>query len=352
MSTVLDSAAARRHSRSSTSWLWGVGLSLLVLGLSLPILGASIGSALWKAARSGGDNTAAVRLQVNSQKLANLGREAVNGETTAFDAFRETKGQIEEDVRQINYRFGSAPDVAGVINSVNVTWTPMGKNADQIISSQKAVVAFAGNVKQFNDRIPQLQQKLDEVVRAMTSSGAQSQQIYYVLRQVVLSASMARRIAEIRAGGPGAMLAGEALSRDATVFAQVLKGLREGDQGMNIQRLTNPTALAALNQANAQWTEMQKDLTAILSSSQDLFRAQAAAGQLTADSAKLLADSETLFRAFTAFGPAPDTGVFGDIWISVFSSLLTLLSVVFLVVSIYRAQRQRYERSTDRHAAA
>jgi twitching motility protein PilJ len=340
MSTVMDTVAGKGRSQ-------GINLWLLILALSLVVFAANTGYALWKTSRFGGANTAASNLQVNSQKLSNLGREAVNGDAGAFKAFRDTKVQIETDVKQLNDRFGSAPDVSGPINTVTTTWVPMGKSADQIIASQEAVVALAGNAKTFTDRVPQLQAQLDEVVRAMSASGAPSSQIYIALRQVVLAATMARSVAEIRAGGPNASVAGERLARDSGVFAQVLNGLRNGDQAMNIQRLANPAALGALNQANAQWAEMKKDLDAILGSSQNLFRAQSAATELTTGSAKLLGDSESLFRAFTAFGSARDTNVLGNIWISVISGLFALASIAFLVISLNRAQRQRYSTSME-----
>jgi twitching motility protein PilJ len=340
MSTVMDTVAGKGRSQGTNLWL-------LILALSLAIFAANTGYALWKTARFGGANTSASNLQVNSQKLSNLGREAVNGDAGAFKAFRDTKAQIETDVKQLNDRFGSAPDVSGPINTVTTTWVPMGKSADQIIASEAAVVALAGNAKTFTDRVPQLQAQLDEVVRAMSASGAPSSQIYIALRQVVLAATMARSVAEIRAGGPSASVAGERLARDAGVFAQVLNGLRNGDQAMNIQRLANPAALGALNQANAQWAEMKKDLDAILGSSQNLFRAQSAATELTTGSAKLLSDSESLFRAFTAFGSARDTNVLGNIWISVVSGVLALASIIFLMVSLSRAQRQRYTTSME-----
>jgi twitching motility protein PilJ len=340
MSTVMDTIAGKGRSQGTNLWLWVLALSLLVFALNT-------GYALVKTTRFGGANTAASSLQVNSQKLSNLGREAVNGDAGAFKAFRETKAQIESDVKLLVDRYGTAPDVSGPISDVSNTWVPMGKNADQIISSENAVVALAGNAKTFTDRVPQLQAQLDEVVRAMSASGAPSSQIYIALRQVVLAATMARSVAEIRAGGPNASVAGERLARDAGVFAQVLGGLRNGDQAMNIQRLSNPAALGALNQANAQWTDMKKDLDAILSSSQNLFRAQSAATELTNSSNKLLSESESLFRAFTAFGSTRDDNILGNIWISLVSGLLALTSIVFLVLSLNRAQRERYQTSME-----
>ena len=340
MSTPMDNVAGKGRSQSTTLWLW-------VLAVSLVLFGLNTGYALLKTQRFGGASTAASNLQVNSQKLANLGREAVNGDAAAFKAFKTTKTQIEGDVKLLNDRFGNAPDVSGPIGAVTSTWVPMGKSADQIIASETAVLALSDNAKRFTDRVPQLQAQLDEVVRAMSAGGAPSSQIYIALRQVVLAASMARRVAEIRAGGPGAALAGDALARDAGVFAQVLNGLRNGDQPMNVQKLTNAAALGALGQANTQWGDMKKDLDAILASSQNLFRAQSAATELTTGSTRLLADSEGLFRAFTAFGSLRDTSWLGNIWVSIVSGLLALVSIVFLVLSLNRAQRRRFESSME-----
>jgi twitching motility protein PilJ len=181
----------------------------------------------------------------------------------------------------------------------------------------------------------------------MSASGSPSSQIYIALREVVLAATMARRVAEIRAGGPGASLAGDALGRDSGVFAQVLNGLREGDATLNVQKLGNGSAIAALNQAGATWTDMKKDLDALLGTSSNLFRAQAAAGSLATGSDKLLGDSEKLFAAFTAFGSLKDTSIIGGVWVSIISGLLVLASIVGLLFALGRAQRSRYQNTLE-----
>jgi twitching motility protein PilJ len=340
MSTPLDNIAGKGRGQNTTLWLW-------VLALSLFVFAGNTGYALWKTARFGGANTAASNLQVNSQKLANLGREAVNGDAAAFKAFKATKDQVDSDVKLLNDNFGNAPDVSGPITTVTQTWVPMSKSADQIVASETAVLALSEDAKRFTDRVPQLQAQLDELGRAMSSTGSAPPQVYLAVRQSVLAASMARRVAEIRAGGPGAALAGDSMRREVGVFTQVLNGLRNGDQPMNVQKLGNASALAALNQATTQWDEMKKDVNAILGSSDALLRAQTAATELTGNSGRLLSDSENLFRAFTAFGSLRDTSFLGNIWVSILSGLLALASIVFLVVSLNRAQRVRYESSME-----
>ncbi len=340
MSTVMDNVAGKGRTIGTNVWIWLLLLSLLVFA----------GNTIWattKAARLGGASTAASNLQVNSQRLANQGREAVGGNAESFAAFKTTRQQIDSDIKLLNERFGQTAGVAGPINAVTDTWAPLARNADQVIGSEKAVLGLAGNASSFTQKVPQLQAQMDEVVRAMSASGSQSSQIYIALREVVLAATMARRVAEIQAGGATASLSGDALARDAGVFGQVLNGLRQGDATLNVQKLSNANALAALNQANTLWVEMKKDLDAILGTSQNLFRAQNAATAIATGSDKLLSDSENLFSAFTAFGSLKDTSIIGGVWVSILSGALVLFSLVGLYFSTRRAERKRYETTME-----
>ena len=340
MSTVIDSVAGKGRNISTNVWIW-------LLVASLAVFAGNTIYAMTKAARLGGASSAASNLQVNSQRLANQGREAVEGDAASFAAFKATKAEIDGDIAQLDSNFGGTADVSGPIRTVAATWAPLARNAEQVIASEGAVVAFAGNADRFTQAVPQLQAQLDEVVRAMSASGSPSSQIYIALRQVVLASTMARRVTEIRAGGSAASVAGDALARDVGVFEQVLAGLRAGDSAMNVQPLGNAAALAALTQADTQWAEMKKDLDAILASSQNLFSAQSAAASLTVGSDKLLTDSESLFQAFTAFGSLSDTSVLGNIWVSILSGVLLLVSIGGLLYALNRAQRERYETTME-----
>ncbi|MDH5822203.1 methyl-accepting chemotaxis protein [Luteimonas sp. RD2P54] len=340
MSTVMDTVAGKGRNLGTNFWL-------TVLAIALLIFGANTGYAIWKASRLGGASTAASSLQVNSQRLAIQGREAVAGDAEAYAAFKSTKAEIDQDIAGLVGNFGETAGVAGPIRSVSETWAPLEKNAEQVIASEQAVLALAGNAERFTQRVPQLQAQLDELVRAMSNSGSPASQVYIALREVVLASTMARRVTEIQAGGPAAAIAGEALARDVGVFEQVLDGLREGDEGMNVQALSNSGALAALENATALWTEMKEDLDAILGSAPNLFGAQNAAAAITAGSDQLLSDSENLFQAFTAFGSLADTSVLGNIWISIIAGAIALAAIVLLVLSLNRAQKERYETTME-----
>ncbi len=325
-----------RDSVSTSFWL-----GLLVL--SMIVFGANTGVATWQGSRLAGASTGAADLQVLSQQLANQGREAVSGDAKAYAAFKETKGRIDSTVSELDGRYGQEGSVSGAMAQLKSTWVPLSKNADQVIASEPAVLGLAGNADRFSGSVPQLQAQLNEVVRAMTVSGAPASQIYNTLQQVVVAGTMARRVTEMRAGGANAASSGDALARDSVVFTQMLEGLRAGNDELGIAAVRNPAALSALEQSQAQWTTMKKDVDAILASSRNLFAAQSSAAALTAGSSKMLDDSKKLFDAFSAFGSVRDTRLFPNFWLGVVSGLLALLAIIGFVWSTVRARSREQD---------
>ncbi|WP_355604551.1 methyl-accepting chemotaxis protein [Xanthomonas cannabis] len=337
MSTAPDARKTNKLGSVSTSF-W---LGLLVL--SMIVFGANTGVATWQGSRLAGAGTGAADLQVLSQQLANQGREAVSGDAKAFAAFKETKGRIDSTVSELDGRYGQEGSVASSMAQLKATWVPLSKNADQVIASEPAVLGLAGNAERFSGSVPQLQAQLNEVVRAMTVSGAPAAQIYNTLQQVVVAGTMARRVTEMRAGGANAAASGDALGRDSVVFTQMLDGLRAGNEELGIAAVRNPAALAALEQSQAQWATMKKDIDAILASSRNLFAAQSSAAALTAGSNKMLDDSKKLFDAFSAFGSVRDTRLFPNFWLGVVSGLVALLAIIGFVWSSVRVRTREQD---------
>ena len=337
MSIAADAGKARKSGNLGSNF-W---LGLLVL--SMVVFGANTGVATWQGSRLAGASTGAADLQVLSQQLANQGREAVAGSADAYAAFKDTRGKVEKTVAGLQDRFGKEAGVAGPLRELVATWKPLAKNAEQIVASEPAVLALAGNADNFVGAVPQLQAQLNEVVRAMTAGGAQSAQIYNGLQQVVVVGTMARRVTEIRAGGASASGAGDALARDMTVFGQVLEGLRNGNDELGIAAVRNAGVQTALEQSANQWAKMKKDADAILASSRNLFAAQSSAAALTGGSDRMLDNSRKLFEAFSAFGSTRDTRIFPNFWWSVVFGALSVLSIIGFVWSTVRSRSREQE---------
>ena len=338
MSTLMDSVAGKGQNLSTRAWA-------AILVLSLIVFGANTLYATTKAARVGGASTAASNLQVNSQRLAVQAQDAVSGNADAYKALRATKEQIDGDVKSLNDNFGNATGVSGPIKSVTDTWTPLAKGADQVLAAEAQVLALAGHAASVTSKMPQLQAQLNEVVRGLASGGAASGQVFTALQQVVTSAAIARRIAELQGGGSGAQVAAEGLTRDVAVFDRSMNGLRNG--GGDIARVTAAGAVGPLNQAFALWQDMKKSLDALNASSRNLIGAQTSATALATGSNNLLADSQKLLASVTSFGSLKDTSIFGGVWVSILSGLGILLSLVGLYFSSRAADQRRYQTTKE-----
>ena len=337
MSTASDSTRTRKLR------LGGTNAWLLLLLVSMALFGLNTGVATWQGSRLADASTKAADLQVLSQQLANQGREAVGGNAQAFTAFKATRAAIEDNVSTLRSRYGQEPGVTRPIATLTDTWKPLSESAGQLVASESAVLTLAGSADAFSGAVPGLQAQLNEVVRALSASGAPASQIYSALQQVVVVGSMARRITEMRAGGNAASAAGDALARDITVFGQVLDALRSGNEELGIAAVRSPAALAALEQSQAQWTAMKTHADSMLASSRQLFAAQAAAASLTAGSTTMLNDSRSLFNAFSSFGSASDTRLFPNFWIGVVSGALSLIAIIGFVTTSVRGRSREQE---------
>jgi len=338
MSNLMDSVAGKGRNLSTRFW------GGLLIGSLLVFAGNTL-YATTKASRLGGASSAASRLQLNSQRLANQGREAIDGNVQAFEAFKATKDEVDGDIKWLNDRFGDAADVAAPIRTVTETWNPLTKRADEVLGSQQAVLALAGRADSFTTKVPQLQAQLYEVLRGLVSGGANSAQVSAALQQANISSRMAQRIAELRAGGAGAQVAANALGRDAAVFDRQMSALLNGS--VDIAKVSAAGAIGPLSQANVLWQGMKKDLDAIVGDSRKLIGAQASASALASGSDKLLADSESLFSSFTSFGSAKDASIIGGFWTSIISGLGVLAALIGLYFSSRAADQRRYRTTKE-----
>ncbi|WP_256644225.1 methyl-accepting chemotaxis protein [Stenotrophomonas sp. 9(2022)] len=323
--------------------LGGSNLWLALLALSMILFGVNTGVSTWQGSRLADAGSKAADLQVLSQQLANQGRDAVGGNAQAFTAFKATRNAIEQNVSTLQGRYGNEPGVSKAITTLSDTWSPLGKQAGQLVASEPAVLALAGNANNFTGAVPGLQAQLNELVRAMSASGAPASQVYSALQQVVVAGSMARRVTEMRAGGAAAAASGDALARDITVFSQVLDGLRNGNEDLGITAVRGAGAVAALEQSQQKWEAMKQDADAILASSRQLFAAQSAANALGQGSSRMLDDSRKLFEAFSSFGSVSDTRLFPNFWIGVISGALSLIAIIGFVSTSVRSRSREQE---------
>ncbi len=334
------------NSRSFTGKLtnFGLGFWAFVLILSLLVFGANFLYAAYLNDKENNARALTADLQVLSQQLAKYTQEAVDGNADAFTEFKATKTRIDSIVNAL--RSGSATEgvdgyegnnnalgVSSALAKVTETWTPMSTAADRITASEEEVLNLADTAAQFTSRVPRLSFQLDEVVRALSDANAPASQISIANRQIVLADRMSRRVTEIVAGGENTVSAADALSRDATVFAQVLEGFKDGNAELGVAKVTTPAGLAALAAVETLYAEAQADLDIVLGASADLAEVQGAATQISEESNVLLENAQALFSSFDSIN---FQRVFPNNYWAIAGGLGALIGLAGLLFTIFR----------------
>jgi twitching motility protein PilJ len=328
---------------------FGLGFWAFILIISLLVFGANF---LYAAFLNNQENNArglTADLQVLSQQLAKYAQEAVDGNADAFTEFKATKSRIDSIVGAL--RSGSEAEgvkgyegdnnaigVSSALAKVTETWTPMAAAAERITQSEEEVLNLADTAAQFTARVPRLEFQIDEVVRSLSDANAPASQISIANRQIVLAGRMSRRATEIVAGGENTVSAADALSRDATVFAQVLQGFKEGNAELGVNRITTPAGLAALTAVETLYAEAQGDLDTVLGASADLAEVQDAATQISEESNVLLENSQALFASFDSINLQR---VFPNNCWAIAGGAGAVLGLLGLLFTIFRDQRRR-----------
>jgi twitching motility protein PilJ len=315
----------------------------LVLVVAIAVFAANFFASSYYSAQENQARALSSELQVLSQKLAKYSKEAASGNAESFAEFKDSKARTAEIVAELNKNH-DALGAKGALAQVNKTWATIAKNSDQILSSEKEVVNLSNTANQFTARVPQLSARLSEVVSAMSDYSAPAAQINLANRQIVLADRMARRVAEVVAGGEKSVSSADALGRDTAVFSQVLSGLKSGNPELNVLTVSSPAALNSVVAAEQLFAQSEQEIKTILNAATNLYEVHQAESAISLDSAVFLEDSEDLYNAYNNINLRR---VFPNSYITLLSSIAAIASVLFLLMSVFRTQTVQLSKSKE-----
>ncbi|MEO5574072.1 MAG: methyl-accepting chemotaxis protein, partial [Gammaproteobacteria bacterium] len=120
-------------------------------------------------------------------------------------------------------------------------------------------------------------------------------------RQVMLSQRIGSNVNKVFERGQSSNIAAQAADvfrRDAALFVQVLEGMREGNAGLRITRVTDPEVRQKLDAVSELFSGITSLDLLILERFPDLFKTQDAANSMFVSSNKLLKDTTNLVDAY------------------------------------------------------
>lgn len=269
---------------------WGVYAATAVLVLSLIFVAITFYALSRDAKHEQQWVNLATDAQVTSQQLAKSAGEAASGNLAAFAELDTSRSSIVEAMKKL--RLGSAPEglppmpdsVSSQMLQLSGTWERIDYNANSILGRQNLIIDLATASGIIQENIPGIQKNTDASIRALTQSGAPTNQIVFASRQLVLADRILRRVSEVLRGGSNAVGAADNLSTDKELFERVLFALLNGDSKLGISKVRNAQALVALAEVNNLYEIIQPQIDIILNSSNDLFTVRGAADEIFLDS--------------------------------------------------------------------
>ena len=286
----------------------------------------------------------ATDVQVTSQQLAKSAGEAAAGNLDAFLELGSSRKTIAAAMQKL--RSGSAPDnlpptpraVTMPMKQLNLSWDRMSTNASSILDREKLILelAMASNIVQ--DNIPGIQKNTDSAIKALTQSGAPSNQLVFASRQLVLADRILRRVSEVLQGGSNAVSAAENLARDRRFFEQVLTALLRGDSQLGITQVRNTKALQSLGKVKTLFENIKPQISTILDSSSDLFEVRGAADEIFLGSREVFDNAASLKNSIARL---PQSRPWPSLTAAVIGLAVMVSMVWILVYSFLSAERRR-----------
>jgi twitching motility protein PilJ len=294
----------------------------------------------------------ATEIQVASQQIATVAREAASGQEEAFASLQATRDLIERNVNELNQGspagdmpgYAGQPPVGAQLLLLDGSWTAIRDSADIILTRKDLILQMSNTAQGFEGRMPRLTQLMDEVVRVLTERDAPGGQVYIATRQILLADRMLRRLSDILRGGDQAVTAADQFTRDAQTYGRVLEGLRDGNPELNISQLTDPDARQLLDQVSEVFGAVDADVDTIQSASTELFEVTEAANNIVLTSQSLLGQAGNVSVALTQL---PGQRILGRDLINFVLGALLILFLLFAVLTYNTQQRRQVQSSGE-----
>lgn len=243
-------------------------------------------------------------LRVLSQRIAKNATEAATGKAAAFPLLKEARNGFEQRWGYLTKGdeetgLPVAPDsVKAQMDDVQKDWDSLRQNSDAILASEQTVLSLHQVAATLAETIPQLQVEYEEVVDILLQSGAPAAQVSVAQRQSLLAERILGSVNKVLAGDDDSVQAADMFGRDASLFGRVLKAMIEGNQAMEISKVTDPDALERLAEISELFQFVSGSVDEILETSPELFQVRESANTIFTGSQTLLDKASGLTSNF------------------------------------------------------
>ncbi len=223
--------------------------------------------------------------------------EAARGKESAFGRLKNTRDRFEQILK--DQRNGSAalspapPEILPALDELENRWKPVRGDIDVILAGREPVMVVNNLVPLLDGPLTQMNTLSDEIAKSLANNKTEARQVYQATKQLQLGEQIASDLKRMLSeGGRSAAAVADRFSRNITLFGRGLKGMREGDPRLGIDRVTLPDSANKLAELNDLFKSLDAEAARIIEKAPELIRVQNAA-QSVADKGDALLEAAT-----------------------------------------------------------
>ncbi len=226
----------------------GVAFAIVLLVVSL---GAMIGAYIMVQKDAMNDQRylqQVAELRAQAYRLTSLSRDATSGNEKAFGDLTSVIANMDSTWNKLHASDKSTLDNLKVeFDAYAAIWGRVKSNAQDIVKNKDLIVTLNSVGKALNDNLPSLQSEHSNVVEILLDSKAPADQVSEAQMQSWRAERIGRNVDKMLRGDADASVAADQFNTDANLYGRILRGMKEGDSGMRVSRVTDTSARASLD---------------------------------------------------------------------------------------------------------
>ena len=280
-----------------------------------------------------------------SRSIVTEALEAARGKEAAFAKLKQSRDrfdQILNDQKSGSDTLGLPPppaELRPLLDELSNRWGPVRNECDTILAGRESVISVSNFQPLLESSLTQMSTLSDDIAKSLANSRVDPRQVYLATNQLQLvqriESDLKRMLTE---GGLSAAATADRFSRNVNLFGRVLKGMREGDSRLGVDRVNIPDSAGKLAELADLFKTIETETTRIIEKASELVKVQSAAQGVAGKGDALLEAASKLLEAYT--GDSRQARLFGIPLSYQVAYLLGLIALVLLIVLFYVQNRQ------------
>ena len=328
-----DHSALKGFSITYLALLGALVLSVVLMGVTFVLLER-------QDARNETQLKLAGEQRLLSRSIVTEALGAARGKEAAFAKLKQSRDRFEQilnDQKSGSETLNLPPPPAELkpfLEDLSNRWSPVKNESDIILAGRESVISVSNFQPLLESSLTQMSTLSDEIAKSMANSRVDPRQVYLATNQLQLiqriESDLRRMLTE---GGLSAAATADRFSRNVNLFGRVLKGMREGDTRLGVDRVSIPDSAGKLTELADLFKTIETETTRIVDKASELVKVQSAAQSIADKGDALLEAASKLLEAYA--GGSRQANLFGIPLSYRIAYILGVIALALLIVLFY-----------------